>query len=76
VERPKAHYGSGRNADKLKDSAPAFPLGKPDVDKLSRGVMDALTGIIFRDDSCVVTKRASKRYGRPGVAIEVCEAVT
>ena len=73
VERPKSHYGSGRNADKLKPSAPAFPASKPDVLKLARGVEDALTSIILKDDAQIVTETLTKRYGRPGVVVEIHE---
>src|SRR5206468_2876661 len=41
MPRPKGHYGSGRNAAQLKDSAPAYPTTKPDVDKCCRAVLDA-----------------------------------
>jgi Holliday junction resolvase RusA-like endonuclease len=74
VLRPKAHYRSGKNAAMLKDGAPHFPTTKPDVDKLSRAVLDSLTGVIWKDDSQVVTKRVSKRYSdTPGVLIEIAE---
>lgn len=75
VARPKSHYGAGRNADKVRPSAPRYPAVKPDVDKLSRAVMDALTGTVIKDDALVVGKYASKHYGLPErVVIHVCEA--
>ena len=46
--RPKAHHGTGRNADILKASAPEFPTNRPDVDKLVRSTLDAITGEIGR----------------------------
>jgi len=60
---PKAHYGTGRNAEKLKPSAPEWPAVKPDIDKLSRAIMDACTGVVWRDDAQVVQKVVEKRYG-------------
>ena len=73
LSRPKSHYGTGRNAQKIKESAPKWP-GRPDVDKLARAVLDALTGLVIADDSTVVELRASKSYGRrPGVAVLVEE---
>lgn len=51
--RPKLHYGTGRNAAQLKASAPRYHAQTPDVDKLIRCLLDALTGIVFRDD-CLV----------------------
>ena len=44
VARPKGHYGSGKNAARLKPSAPARPTTKPDLLKLARGVEDAMSG--------------------------------
>src|SRR4051794_25363456 len=47
VQRPRGHFGTGRNVAKLKDSAPSFPATRPDVLKLARGVEDALTGVVW-----------------------------
>lgn len=48
---------------------------KPDVDKLARAVLDALTGIAWADDSQVIDLRARKRLAEigetPGVYITV-----
>jgi Holliday junction resolvase RusA-like endonuclease len=47
---------------------------KPDLDKLSRSVLDAITGGILKDDSQVVILNARKEYGdKPGVLIRVME---
>lgn len=48
-----------------------WPDKRPDLDKLTRAVLDALTFVIFADDSQVVHIRADKDYGTPGVSIEV-----
>lgn len=40
-------------------------ITKPDVDKLIRGICDALKGIVYRDDSQVVFKAGSKEFGTP-----------
>lgn len=72
--RPKSHFGSGRNAETLKASAPAQPCGRgvPDIDKLIRAVLDALTGVIWFDDSQVAYVEAMKRYGdSPGVWVDL-----
>jgi Holliday junction resolvase RusA-like endonuclease len=65
LARPKGHYGTGRNAGKVKASAPLFPAVKPDTTKLVRAVEDALTGIAWKDDAQVVDQAAKKRYGVP-----------
>lgn len=63
--RPQGHFGSGRNSGRLRDSEPGYPTTKPDTTKLLRGVEDALTGILWRDDSLVCVQQAEKRYGEP-----------
>lgn len=60
--RPKNHYGTGRNAVLLKDSAPAAPGVKPDALKLARAIEDALTNVVYTDDSLIVTELIAKRY--------------
>lgn len=74
-ERPQGHFGTGRNAGMLKDSAPDFPEPKPDLGKLERAVEDALTGIIYRDDRYICKKDGVKLYcgpdDKPGVLIRI-----
>lgn len=69
--RPKSHYGSGRNAGEIKRSAPAYKSTRPDLDKLVRAVLDALTGIVFVEDSQVAVLTAWKDFGPPGVWVRV-----
>lgn len=72
--RPKGHYGTGKNAHALKGSAPRFHTSKPDVDKLARAIGDALTGIVFRDDSQISRLTVAKLYNeRAGASIFVQE---
>ena len=64
--RPKSHFGTGGNAETLKTSAPEFHIQRPDIDKLTRAVLDALTNITFGDDSCVVAQSARKEWAGKG----------
>jgi len=51
-----------------------YPAVKPDIDKLIRAVLDALTSVCFTDDARVVHIDAWKRYGLvPGAEITVSE---
>lgn len=59
--RPKGHHG----ARGLLPSAPAHLTTRPDLLKLARSVEDALTGVLYRDDSLIVEERLSKHYGEP-----------
>lgn len=62
LRRPKAHYGTGANANVLKRDAPYFHTGKPDALKLARAVEDALSGVVYRDDGQTIVV-AWKVYG-------------
>jgi Holliday junction resolvase RusA-like endonuclease len=62
VQRPKGHFGSGKNASVLKQGAPVFPTPKPDCTKLVRALEDALTGVVWKDDAQIVTQLIKKRY--------------
>ena len=62
LQRPKGHYGSGKNAGVLKANAPAHPGVMPDALKLARSTEDALSGIIYTDDARCVDLMIYKRY--------------
>lgn len=45
---------------------------KPDIDKLARAVLDAMTGVVIRDDAQVVKLEVEKQYSVvTGVGIAV-----
>jgi Holliday junction resolvase RusA-like endonuclease len=73
--RSKKHYGSGRNATVLKDTAPLYPVTKADVDKLARHILDSLTGSVIKDDKQVIDLSIVKRYveddEQPRTTVEV-----
>lgn len=61
--RPASHFGTGRNADRLKASAPTYKHTTPDLDKLARALGDALTQAgILRDDALIVRWTLVKRW--------------
>jgi Holliday junction resolvase RusA-like endonuclease len=52
----------------------AWPTVRPDVERLASGVLDALQGIVFRDDALIVRLQLVKVYdGAPGVQITVAQ---
>ena len=68
--RPKYHY----NKLGLKKAAPLFKGTKPDLDKLTRAVLDSLTtATVISDDALVSSLTATKMYteGTPGALIRV-----
>jgi len=67
LQRPKSHYG----AKNVKPSAPSLPAGRPDCDKLLRGLGDALSGVIYADDAQLVEISVRKEYGPAGAVIEL-----
>lgn len=73
--RPKSHYGTGRNAGVLKESAPERYTQKPDTDKLIRTIGDCLTGIVIRDDCQICVLHATKMWtdGKERVEMTVTE---
>ena len=65
-KRGPGHFGQGRNAGKLLPSAPRYPATKPDAVKLARALEDALTGIVWGDDSRNCTVHVEKVFAEPG----------
>ena len=63
LARPQYHFGTGRNAGVVKDR---YRLARhtvtPDRLKLARAVEDALSGVVYADDSQTVTGVVEKHY--------------
>lgn len=77
LPRPMGHFGSGKNANKLKASAPSRPTGKPDRDNLDKAVCDAITAAgVWADDSQVTDGRIRKRYASLGLGTGCHIAIT
>ena len=71
VPRGKTHYGTGKNSDTVKDSAPEYTTVS-DIDNYSKFVMDCLNKRAFADDRQVVRLIAEKRFSKdPMIEIEV-----
>lgn len=45
-----------------------YKTSRPDCDKLVRSVADAMTGIVYQDDSQIVVMTCRKAYGSPARA--------
>lgn len=46
------------------ESGKIHPTSRPDLDNVLKGVMDAFSGILYKDDKQVVKVLVSKSYGR------------
>ena len=69
LPRIGGHY---RSNGELKPGVPARPTVRPDVLKLTRAAEDALTGVVWFDDSQIVLEVLEKRYSdKPGLLVEV-----
>jgi len=72
LKRPLSHCGTGRNSGVLKASAPTYHRSKPDKDNLEKLVLDALTEIIWKDDSIICQGWSQKEYSsKPRVEIYI-----
>jgi Holliday junction resolvase RusA-like endonuclease len=75
AKRPKGHF---TKRGELRRNAPLRPWRKPDLDKLARSTLDALTGVVFDDDARVVSLQCDKwfvdRDEQPGAMIGVTPA--
>lgn len=73
MPRPKAHFGTGKNAAQLRPDVPERHTCKPDLDNLLKAAQDALTQIgIWRDDDQVAECFVTKSYGDfPGAKIVI-----
>lgn len=74
--RPKHHIGANGG---LRPNAPKHKITRPDLDKLTRAVLDSLVyGGVIKDDSYVYSISAHKRYcvgqEEPGVSITVMDS--
>jgi crossover junction endodeoxyribonuclease RusA len=77
LPRPAGHYSTRAGHEtEIKPSAPAWPDHRPDLDKLTRAVLDGLTaGGAFSDDCQVVAYGAVKGWASaaepPGCLVEL-----
>ncbi len=77
LRRPRSHYWAvnlRRPTPVLRGDAPYWHVGRPDVDKLLRAILDALTLLAYVGDEQVCDVHARKVYAeRPGAAVVVAE---
>ena len=67
---PPASWSKKRRAEAL-DGA-IHPMGKPDIDNVTKGILDAMNGIVYADDKQVIQMTVVKRYFEPaGVVVRV-----
>jgi len=72
--RPKNHYGTGKNSQVLKPTAPNFHISRPDIDNCQKFVLDALNGVFWKDDSVVCESKIKKLYSnRPRTEIVITQ---
>jgi len=53
------------------------PIKKPDIDNLAKSVLDGLNGVVWHDDSQIVSLPLTKVYARiPGIDLLIREELT
>lgn len=60
--RPPSHFTSKGALSAQGRKFPTHPTAKPDRGKIARGIEDALTGLVYRDDVQIVDGRVAKRW--------------
>jgi len=65
MQRPKWHFRTGKRASELRPDAEKWHTYKPDLTKLCRSTEDALTQLVWADDSLVAMHNLQKRYANP-----------
>lgn len=76
--RPKHHFGTGKNAEKLRNNAALFPVGRGhgDLDKHCRALGDALVdAAVLPDDALIAKWVCEKRWAAPGELMSTPGAV-
>jgi Holliday junction resolvase RusA-like endonuclease len=73
--RPKAHFRTGKNSGIMKPTAPFWHTQKPDRTKLLRCLEDAFKGVLWKDDSQVISGEARKCWGDEDSAFVIVETV-
>lgn len=61
-QRPKSHFGTGRNAGRLKESASHYHTIKPDTSNCVKFIEDILNGVAWDDDKQIFELRAKKSW--------------
>ncbi len=85
LPRPKSHFGTGKNSGVLKKSAPEFPVAKPDLTNLTKGLEDVLADwprgakpCVYSGDQQIVDHLTCKRFadGRsPGATVKIYRCI-
>ena len=68
TRRPNKHFKNGvRDSNRIHDWAKGLsPMGRGDIDNLTKFVLDALNGVAYADDQQVMRTVAEKKYDNRG----------
>lgn len=70
MKRPLDHFrGRQREARRLRALVPQYVRSTPDIDNLSKFILDVMTSIVYVDDGVVVSLRARKVYDNTGLCL-------
>lgn len=65
VARPKGHFRTNGLLSAAGERA-THPTTRPDLDNVTKLVLDSLNGLAYRDDALVVDLRAQRYWASPG----------
>lgn len=72
--RPKGHFKANGALSKAGIATP-YPIVKPDVLKLARGVEDALSSVLYRDDAQICDEVLLKKWGESAYVEVIIEPI-
>ena len=72
MKRPKSHYGTGKNSNIIKSSAPETHIKKPDLSNMIKLIEDSFNGMFYKDDSQITHLTAVKEYTDIDPFIYIC----
>lgn len=70
---PISKHTSAKKTEEML-SGKLFPAVKPDADNFSKIILDALNGVLYKDDAQIVILHAEKHYGKePCVTVSISD---
>lgn len=68
LPRPECHFRRGRSRSVINfiEKKPRVHIGKPDLDNLLKFVLDAMEGVVYKNDSHITSIKTTKSYDTVG----------
>jgi Holliday junction resolvase len=68
LPHPECHFCGGRSRSVINfiEKKPRMHIGKPDLDNLLKFVLDAMEGVVYKNDSHITSIKTTKSYDTIG----------